>query len=123
MLNFILLQLGGDMTGMFNIAIMVAMMGIFYFLIFRPQLQRQKQLQSFQANLKKGDHVVTSGGIFGKIIQMNGDHIILDIARGTHIKVATSAISMELSQNPSGTTPKTKAKSRLKAEKEEVENS
>lgn len=98
MFQYIFLQMGGEMTPFFNIALMVGMLGVFYFLLFRPQMKRQKEVQAFQTGLKAGDQVVTSGGIYGKITEINDEFIMMDIARGTQIKVARSAVNLELSK-------------------------
>jgi len=113
--------MGGSMTPFFNIALMIGMLLVFYFLLFRPQLQKQKQQQAFFEEIKKGDRVVTTGGIHGRVTQVNGDNIMLDVANGVQLKVATTAISMDLSENLQ--TNKMKAKSKAKTDKEEVKNS
>ena len=98
MFQYIFLQMGGEMTPFFNIALMVGMLLVFYFLLFRPQMKRQKEVQAFQTGLKPGDQVVTSGGVYGKIIEIKDDYLMMEIARGTQIKVAKSAVNLELSK-------------------------
>ncbi|MBM3705098.1 MAG: preprotein translocase subunit YajC [Actinobacteria bacterium] len=65
----------------------------FYFLLIRPQRTRSKRAQDLMSNLKRGDEVVTIGGIFGRIKDVREDNIIITIAGGVDIKVAKSAIS------------------------------
>ena len=61
-------QGGGGFT---FIIMMVAIFAIMYFLMIRPQQKKQKELQAFRNSLKKGDKVVTAGGIFGTVDEIN----------------------------------------------------
>ena len=65
----------------------------FYFLLIRPQRMRSRKAQDLMSNIKRGDEVVTIGGIFGRIKDVREDNIIITIAGGVDIKVAKSAIS------------------------------
>ncbi len=56
---------------------MVAIVGIFYFLLIRPQRQQQKRLQERISQLKKGDEVVTAGGIIGEVLHLKDDRVTL----------------------------------------------
>ena len=72
---------------------------VLYFFILRPQMNRQKKEKSFQAEIKKGSRVITSSGIHGKIIEVNGTDNTVTIETGAgKIKFERSAISMELSK-------------------------
>ena len=62
---------------------------IFYFLVLRPQQAKLKAQQDFLKALKKGDQVVTSGGIRGRVAGIENDHILLEIAANVKIKVDT----------------------------------
>lgn len=68
---------------------------VFYFFMIRPQIKKQKEAKSFMENIKKGDKVVTIGGIHGKIHEINDNHFMLEIAEGVKIKVLKTAISMD----------------------------
>ncbi len=89
---------GGD--GTFSIIMMLAMVVIFYLLLWRPQSKRAKEHRSLIDNLQKGDEVVTSGGILGKISQIEEKFIVLCISEGVEIKLQRAAISSVL---PKGT--------------------
>ncbi|HEV7692294.1 MAG TPA: preprotein translocase subunit YajC [Hyphomonadaceae bacterium] len=80
----------GDLTGM--LFMMVGMGAIFYFLIWRPQSQRAKQVKAMHAALKKGDQVITSGGIIGKITKMTDDEVTIDTGEGGKLLMTRSAI-------------------------------
>jgi len=66
---------------------------IIYFLLIRPQQQRQKQLEKMLVNLKKGDRVLTSGGIFGTVIGIDGTKAVIKIAEETKVEFSKSAIT------------------------------
>ncbi len=65
---------------------------VFYFLLIRPQQKKAKEHQNFLSNLKKGDDVVTSGGIHGKVTGMTDTIVTLEIADGIRIKVNRPSI-------------------------------
>src|SRR6185436_17046436 len=71
----------------------VAMMVIFYFLYARPQGKRQKEQQAFLAGMKRGDRVVTSGGIYGEITGTTDKFVTLEVADNVRIKVLRSQIA------------------------------
>jgi preprotein translocase subunit YajC len=66
---------------------------VFYFLLIRPQQKKVKEHQELVANLKRGDAVVTSGGIYGEITGMTDTVITLEIADNVRIKVARGHIA------------------------------
>lgn len=71
-----------------------------YFMIIRPQTKRAKEQKALMANLQKGDEVLTSGGILGKIEEINGDFIILNLGKNINIHIQKNAI---ISCVPKGT--------------------
>lgn len=66
---------------------------IFYFLIIRPQSKRQKEHQKFLADVKRGDEVVTSSGILGRIEGITDQFVTLEIADGVRVKMLRSQIA------------------------------
>jgi preprotein translocase subunit YajC len=77
-------------------AMMVPLLAIFYFILLRPQQQRQKQLRNSIDNLRRGDTVVTSGGILGKIVKATeaGDpEILVEIADNVQVRVLKATLS------------------------------
>src|SRR4026208_349336 len=66
---------------------------IFYFLLIAPMRKRQKALSQMVDTLKKGDRIVTSGGIYGEIAGVDGDTVILKIADNVRIKLAKSELA------------------------------
>ncbi|MAZ05033.1 preprotein translocase subunit YajC [Marinobacter sp. SS8-8] len=73
---------------------------IFYFLIWRPQSKRAKEHKALMSGLNKGDEVVTSGGVAGKITKVTDDFIVVEIADNVEVKVQKVAVAAAL---PKGT--------------------
>ena len=71
---------------------------VFYFLLIRPQQKKAKQQKQFLENLKKGDEVVTSGGLYGKITGITDTTITLEIAEKIRVKVLRSSIVMNVAK-------------------------
>ena len=70
---------------------------IFYFLIIKPQTKQKKEHNNMLNNLQKGDRVLTRGGIYGNIVNFQGENIlILDISKNIHINVDRSYITTKL---------------------------
>ena len=72
---------------------LVAIFGVFYFLLIRPQSKHARQLQTYVASLKKGDEVVTQGGILGTIHAVEEKIVVLDVGGGTKLRVLKSQIA------------------------------
>lgn len=66
---------------------------LFYFLLIRPQQKRQKEIQEMLANIKKGDKVVTTGGIYGLVEQVGDKTVVLKVAENTRIKFGKAYIA------------------------------
>ena len=90
----ILLQAVG--SGNFGtIFFLVGMLFIFYFFMIRPQQKKQKQQSKFIEVLKKGDEVVTVGGMYGKVYAIENETVTLEIDKGVKIKFGKNSISYE----------------------------
>ncbi|MBI4127064.1 MAG: preprotein translocase subunit YajC [Deltaproteobacteria bacterium] len=72
---------------------LVAIFAIFYFLMIRPQQKQQKKLREMLAALKKGDQVITRGGIYGTIAAITDNAVTLEIANNVSVKVSRDAVS------------------------------
>ncbi|MCX6229872.1 MAG: preprotein translocase subunit YajC [Bacteroidia bacterium] len=83
---------------------MLLMMGlmilVFYFFMIRPQIKRQKEMAKFRAALQKGDKVVTTGGLYGKIEEIKDNIIVLEIAPNVKVKVDKSVVLNDMSDAP-----------------------
>ena len=71
----------------------VLMFFVFYFLIIRPQARKHKETQDFLSSLKKGDQVLTAGGIFGTIVGITDRFVDLKISDNTKVKVLKSHVT------------------------------
>ena len=68
------------------------MIGLMYFILIRPQQKQQKQVKEMQANIKKGDKVITSGGIYGLVEKIGDTTVTLKVADGTSVKFGRNYI-------------------------------
>ena len=82
-------QAGGGMT---SIIMMVLLFGVMWFFMFRPQQKKMKEHQQLITNLKKGDEVMTNGGIMGRIIDLDNFAIALEIAKNTIIRIQRGVV-------------------------------
>ncbi|MEQ9426181.1 MAG: preprotein translocase subunit YajC [Cyclobacteriaceae bacterium] len=94
MLNFILLQSqsGG---GYAQFILFGGMILVFYLFFIRPQQKKQKDQKKFTEAVTKGAHVVTIGGIHGKVASVDENTITIDIEKGAKLKIEKSSISMD----------------------------
>ncbi len=83
---------GGQQNPMMSLVFFVLIIVVFYFFLIRPQVKRQKEIQKFRKSLKKGDKVITAGGIYGKITDIKENIVILEIAPDVRIKVDINTI-------------------------------
>ncbi len=65
---------------------------IFYFFMIRPQMKKQKELKNYRESLKKGDKVVTAGGIYGRIAEVSDRTVLLEIDQSVKIKLDKGSI-------------------------------
>ena len=82
-------QAGG---GASSIIMMVLIVGVMWFFMFRPQQKKMKEHQLLITNLKKGDEVMTNGGIMGRIIDLDNFAIDLEIAKNTIIRIQRGVV-------------------------------
>lgn len=71
---------------------------IMYFFMIRPQQKKQKDTKKFIDEIKKGDDIVTIGGLHGKVYSVDGDTVQIELDRGLKVKVEKSAISLDFSR-------------------------
>lgn len=72
---------------------LVAMVAVFWFLILRPQMKRQKEHQAKVAGIKKGDQVLTGGGFIGKVIKVDEHYAELELGQNVRVKALKSTIA------------------------------
>jgi len=91
-------QTGSSLIGL---ALPILLIVGFYFLLIRPQRNRQRQQQALVASLEVGDEVMTNGGIFGTIVDIDDDEgiVTVEIAPGTRIRMLRQGISQRLTED------------------------
>lgn len=96
---FVLLQNAAKpgTPGMQSLIFLVLIIVVFYFFMIRPQVKKQKEMTNYRNALKKGDKVLTSGGLYGKINDVKDTTITLEIADNIIVKVDKTAIVKDAS--------------------------
>lgn len=84
---------GGLPSGLMSILPLILIGGIFYFLLIAPERRRRAQLQKTVEALKRGDRVLTQGGLYGEVVSTEPNAVILKIADGVKVKVTKAAVS------------------------------
>ena len=104
MLNFILLDAAANVAdktqggGWEFWVMMILIFVVFYFFMIRPQTKKQKELQKQREAMKKGDKVVTAGGIYGEIKEVQDNAFIITIAKDVTIKVSKESVFADASE-------------------------
>ena len=72
---------------------------VFYFFMIRPQMKRQKDLKTYREGLSKGDKIVTTGGIYGVVVNVKGEEgiVVLKIADGAKVEFSKAAVQAKIS--------------------------
>jgi preprotein translocase subunit YajC len=86
----------------FQVIPIIGMIAIFWFLIIRPQMKRQKEHQQKVAQMKKGDQVVTAGGLVGKVLKVDDVYVELELGANVRVKAIKATIGDII---PPGGTP------------------
>ena len=77
-----------------SFVLLIAIIPIFYFFIFRPSQKKAKESKKFRESLAKGDKVVTTGGIHGKVVEVLGDNtVMVDVGSKTNMKIEKEALA------------------------------
>ena len=84
-----------DINPLINFAPFILIFGIFYFLLIRPQQKRQQELVKMTEGLKKGDRVVTAGGVIGTVTSVQSDYVVIKVEDNdqTKMEILKSAIT------------------------------
>ena len=94
MLNVILMSPGTSGNALQPIIMMGLVMIVIYFFMLRPQMKKAKDEKKFREELKKGDRIVTIGGIHGKINEIRDDSFIIEVEGNNRLKIEKSAVSL-----------------------------
>jgi len=92
---------GGAAGGFASLVPLILMFVIFYFLLIRPQQKKAKEHREMVNSLRKGDRIMTSGGILGQIVALDEETISMEIADKVRIKVGRGYVASLMNQKPS----------------------
>lgn len=93
-------QQGQSGGGIMSFLPLIAIVVVFYFFMIRPQMKKAKEQKKYIEALKKGDKILTIGGIYGKIVEVRDDAtIIMEVEDGTKLKISKNAVSHDASLN------------------------
>lgn len=95
MLNVLLMQPQGGAEGgspYTSFIFLALIIVVFYFFMIRPQMKKQKELNAFRNSLQKGDKIITTGGLYGKITDVKEQVLTVEISENVRIKVDKSAV-------------------------------
>jgi preprotein translocase subunit YajC len=96
-MNQLLILMSGPQTGQGGIMSflpLIAIVVVFYFFMIRPQMKKAKDQKKYIEGLKKGDKILTIGGIYGKIVEVKEDAtLIMEVEDGTKMKISKNAVS------------------------------
>ncbi|MCX2482954.1 preprotein translocase subunit YajC [Pedobacter sp. MR2016-24] len=95
MTSTVILQAAGGSSMLSTLVPMVLIMVVFYFFMIRPQVKKAKDHKKLVADLKKGDKIVTTAGIHGRIVDMNETTFLIEVEGGTKIRFDKTAISLD----------------------------
>src|ERR1700749_479600 len=98
MIATVLLQAAGGGLGMQQLVVFGLIAIVFYFFMIRPQVKKQKDQKNYINELKKGDKIITTAGMHGRIAEINDTTVLLETEGGHKIRHDKSAISLEASK-------------------------
>ncbi len=86
--------------GLISFLPLIILFVVFYFFLIRPQVKQAKQHKQLIAALAKGDEIATNGGLLGKIVELGDNFILVEVAKGTEVKIQRQSVSVVM---PKGT--------------------
>ena len=92
---------GGSGFGIANLIPLILIFVIMYFLLIRPQQKKAKFHREMVANIKRGDQVVTQGGVIGSISRVKDDEVLVEVAEGVKLRVVRGTISQVMNRSDS----------------------
>src|ERR1700746_2171821 len=95
----------GGLGALTNFLPLVLIVVVFYFFMIRPQMKKQKAAKKFMEEIKKGDKIITIGGIHGKIAEIHDTTFMIEVENGVKLKILKSAVSMDNSASLATTNP------------------
>lgn len=93
-------QEAGQASMTYNIILFGGMIVLFYLILWRPQSKRAKEHRELTTSISKGDEIMTSGGLLGKVTKVNDDYLAIEVADNVELKIQKSSVAAAL---PKGT--------------------
>ena len=81
-------------SGMSSLIMFAMIFAVMYFFMIRPQIKKQKKESEYRKSLKKGDKIISVGGIHGKIIDIKNDTFVIEVQGGTQLRIEKNAVAM-----------------------------
>lgn len=83
---------GGQSNALITFLPLILVFVVFYFFMIRPQMKKQKEMTNYRSSLKRGDKVITTGGIYGRVYEVKDNYIMMDAGGDVKLKVDKSAL-------------------------------
>ncbi len=96
LLNFVMQGEAAQQSPWMSFMPFILIIVVFYFFMIRPQMKKQKDLRKYREALKKGDKVITTGGIYGKVSEIKDAYVVVEIANEVKVRIDKSAIVMDM---------------------------
>jgi preprotein translocase subunit YajC len=90
---------GGQANPLVQLIPLILIIVVFYFFMIRPQMKKAKEQKKFVESLKKGDKILTIGGIYGKVVETDETTVLMETEDGSRMRVVKSAITFEGIEN------------------------
>ena len=97
-----LLQTDAGSAWPMQLVLFAIIFGIFYFIVFRPMRKRQRETEEMRRGLERGKQVVTNGGIYGTIVAIHDERIVLQVNENTRLTIARSAVASVVPRTKKG---------------------
>jgi len=86
---------GEDQNPLMSFLPLILIILVFYLFMIRPQMKRQKEMRNFREALSKGDKIITTGGIHGKILSVGDNYVVIETEGETKLRIDKSAVLRE----------------------------
>jgi preprotein translocase subunit YajC len=86
---------GGDQNPLMSFLPLLLIIVVFYFFMIRPQMKKQKDLRKYRTELQQGDKIITTGGIYGKVLKITDDKVLVEVDDNVKLKIDKNAILKE----------------------------
>ncbi|MBN2862714.1 MAG: preprotein translocase subunit YajC [Bacteroidales bacterium] len=83
---------GGQTNPLVTFLPLILVFVVFYFFMIRPQMKKQKEMSNYRSSLKRGDKVITTGGIYGRVLEVKDNYIMMDAGGDLKLKVDKNAL-------------------------------